>query len=86
VTTQGSKSTELQEQNRKKDYIERNFGTLEESFMKSIGETPRPPKRSRDDSIKLIYDIKDPSDWLDMVDAHDDHVSLLQFHLYFDLI
>lgn len=58
------------------DDIEQNFGPLEESFQKLIREPPKPPKRSRDESIKLIYDIKSPNDWLDLVEGHDDHVCL----------
>ncbi|OBT48121.1 hypothetical protein VE00_01038 [Pseudogymnoascus sp. WSF 3629] len=55
------------------DDIEQNFGPLEESFQKLIREPPKPPKRSRDESIKLIYDSKSPNDWLDLVEGHDDH-------------
>ena len=81
----GSSPAELQEQNRKKNYIEKNFGDLEETFLKSIGRPSDPPKRSRDDSIKLIYDIQSPSDWLDLVEGHDDHVCLLFFYFCFTL-
>ena len=66
--------TKLYEQSRKKDYIERDFGSLEDVFIKSIGEPSGPARRSRDDSIKLIYDTNKPSDWLDLVGGHDDHV------------
>lgn len=58
------------------DDIEQNFGPLEESFQKLIREPPKPPKRSRGESIKLIYGIKGPNDWLDLVEGHDDHVCL----------
>lgn len=58
------------------DDIKQNFGPLEESFQKLIREPPKPPKRSRDESIKLIYDSKSPDDWLDLVEGHDDHVCL----------
>lgn len=58
------------------DDIEQNFGPLEESFQKLIREPPKPPKRSRHESIKLIYDSKTPDDWLDLVEGHDDHVCL----------
>jgi hypothetical protein len=78
-------SLELQEPNRKQDYIENNFGDLEETFLKSIGGPSDPPKRSRDDSIKQIYGIQSPSDWLDLVEGHDDHVCYLLFYYYFTL-
>ncbi|KFX96324.1 hypothetical protein V490_03402 [Pseudogymnoascus sp. VKM F-3557] len=55
------------------DDIKQNFGPLEESFQKLVREPPKPPKRSRDESIKLIYDSKSPDDWLDLVEGHDGH-------------
>lgn len=58
------------------DDIEQNFGPLEESFQKLIREPAKPPKRSRDESIKLIYNSKGPNDWLDLVEGQDDHVCL----------
>jgi hypothetical protein len=69
----------LTEQNRKKDEIDQNFGDLEEALLKSIGEQSIAPIRSRDDSIGLLYNIKSPSDWLDLVEGHDDHVCILLF-------
>jgi hypothetical protein len=69
----------LKEQNRKKDEIDKNFGDLEEAFLKSIGERSSAPIRSRDDSIELLYNIKRPDDWLDLVEGHDDHVRTLLF-------
>jgi hypothetical protein len=80
LPAQDSSRAELQEQNRKRDYIEKNFGDLEEAFLKSIGGPSDPPKRSRDESIKQIYDIQSSSDWLDLVEGHDDHVCLLLFY------
>ena len=74
IPTQDSSRAEPQEENRKKDYIEKNFGSLEEEFIKSIREPSSPPKRSRDDSIKLIYDTKSANDWLDLIEDHDIHV------------
>jgi hypothetical protein len=70
----------LKEQNRKKDEIDKNFGDLEEAFLKSIGERSSAPIRSRDDSIELLYNIKTSSDWLDLVEGHDDHVCTLLFY------
>jgi hypothetical protein len=70
----------LQGQGRKKDDIERDFGEREHAFMKPIGEPWDPPRRSRDDSIKVIYDAVSPSDWLDLVESHDDHVCPLLFY------
>ncbi|KAH8812746.1 hypothetical protein F5884DRAFT_856041 [Xylogone sp. PMI_703] len=61
------------EQSRKKDDIEKKFGSLEEEYIKSVGKPSSPPKRSRDDSIKLIYSAQSPIDWLDLVEGHDDH-------------
>ena len=72
----------LMEQNRKKDEIDKNFGDLEEAFLKSMGERSSTPIRSRDDSIELLYNIKSPSDWLDLVEGHDDHVCILLFYFY----
>ena len=74
VSTQSSSPTELEEPDHKKNYIERNFGSLEEAFLKSVSEPLGSLTRSRDDSIRLIYDMKSPSDWLDLVEGHDDHV------------
>lgn len=84
-TTDGNKgtkesiNTEILEQSVKKDYIEKEFGKLEEGFAKSIDAPSDNPIRSRDDSIKKIYEIKNPSDWLDLIDNHDDHVGFLLF-------
>ncbi|KAG0647377.1 hypothetical protein D0Z07_7147 [Hyphodiscus hymeniophilus] len=61
------------EEYRKKDYIERNFGALEKSFIESARQASNPPKRSRDDSIRLIYEISGAGDWLDLIEGHDDH-------------
>ena len=69
----------LMEQNRKKDEIDKNFGDLEEAFLKSMGERSSTPIRSRDDSIELLYNIKSPSDWLNLMESHDDHVCTLLF-------
>ena len=69
----------LTEQNRKKDEIDMTFGDLEEAFLKSIGQRSSTPIRSRDDSIELLYNIKSPSDWLDLVEGHDHHVRTLLF-------
>ena len=79
ISAQDGSYAKLQEQSRQKDHIENNFGNLEEAFIKSIREPSNPPKRSRDDSIKLIYDIQSPSDWLDLIGGHDDHVCLFLF-------
>jgi len=65
---------EKSEQRGRKEYIEVNLGNLEEAFIKSIGEQSNPPRRSRDDSIKLIYDINSTNDWLDLIEGHDEHV------------
>lgn len=61
----------------KTDHIDPNFGELEKAFFKSIKEPAEPPRRSRDDSIKLIYEVKSPDDWLDLIAGHDDHVGVL---------
>ena len=82
VTSQDAIQAEVQEQTQlKKDDIEKNFGPLEESFIKSIRD-PSSPNRSRDESIKLIYDVQSPKDWLDLVDGHDDHVSIPLFSCF----
>jgi hypothetical protein len=60
---------------KRKDHIEQKFGDREESYIRSIRDPSGPPKRSRDDSIKLLYSVQAPSDWLDLVEGHDDHVS-----------
>lgn len=70
----------VKEPSRKKDYIEKNFGKLEEGFLKNAGAASGPPKRSRDDSIKLIYETTSANDWLDLVEGHDDHASSF-YHL-----
>lgn len=62
IPGQDGTRVELKEQNRKKDYIEKNFGPLEAAFLKSNGERSNTPIRSRDDSIKLLYNIESPSD------------------------
>lgn len=62
-----------QGQGRKKDHIERDFGDLEHAFIKSVGDPSDAPRRSRDDSIKLIYSAKSPDDWLELIRGHDDH-------------
>ncbi|RFU27284.1 hypothetical protein B7463_g9043, partial [Scytalidium lignicola] len=73
TSAQDSSQEKLQEQSPKKDNIEKNFGNLEEEFIKSIGKPSSASKRSRDDSIKLVYNARSPSDWLDLVEGHDDH-------------
>lgn len=76
-TQDGSNRTTLSIPGLKNDRINRSFGNLEEEFLRSIKRPSTPPKRSRDDSIKLIYDIKSPSDWLDLIEGHDEHVCCL---------
>jgi hypothetical protein len=71
---QAQSGTDLDRQGHRKDYIKKNFGNLEEAFINSIGGPSSPPKRSRDESIKLIYDIASPGDWLDLIEGYDDHV------------
>lgn len=83
IPAQDSSREESQKPSRKKDYAEKNFGNIEEAFLRSIGEPSEGPKRSRDDSIKLIYDTNSPSDWLDLVEGHDDHVCFLLFRFSF---
>jgi hypothetical protein len=86
IPAQDSNPVELDEQSRKKDYIESNFGDLENKFINSMGKPSVTPKRSRDDSIKLMYDTKSPGDWLDFIEGHDDHVCLLSLYLNFYFI
>ena len=74
--TLGGSSTLLDEARPKKDYIEPNFGDIEEAYLKSIGQPSNFAIRSRDDSIKMIYDIQDDTDWLTLIEGHDDHVCL----------
>ena len=81
IPAQENSGTKLQEQDRKVDFIESNFGSLEDAFIKSTREPAGPPRRSRDESIELIYHMESPSDWLDLVEGHDDHVRLRS--LYF---
>lgn len=76
IPTPDGSGAALKEQSRKRDYIERGFGDLEQAFIKSIREPSDSPKRSRDDSIKLMYDITSASDWLNLLEGHDDHVGL----------
>ena len=71
---QAQSATNLDRQGRRKDFIKENFGYLEEAFINSIGGPSSSPKRSRDESIKLLYDVASPSDWLDLIEGHDDHV------------
>jgi hypothetical protein len=86
IPVEDDSHAKLQEHGRKIDYIEIKFGSLETAFLKSIGTPSEPPRRSRDDSIKLIYDTTSPNDWLDLVEGHDDHVGrLLLSRFYADL-
>lgn len=66
-----------QEEARKNDVIEKNFGELEHAYLKAANSPSSPPKRSRDESIKLLYSVKSSNDWLDLIEGHDSHVSSL---------
>lgn len=84
VPTPDAGHAEPEEEIRIKDDIEEDFGKLEDSFLKAVGEPSNTPRRSRDHSIRLIYDAKTPNDWLDLVDGHDDNVgSTLVATIYF---
>jgi hypothetical protein len=76
VTPQAEDATPVKEEEpRKNDVIEKNFGELEQAYLKAAKSPSSPPKRSRDESIKLLYSVKSPNDWLDLIDGHDSHVS-----------
>jgi hypothetical protein len=68
----------IQEQALNKDYIESNFGLLEDAYLASVGKSSvSRPIRSRDDSIRLLYSTKNATDWLNLVNGHDEHVFYL---------
>ncbi len=68
----------LPKQNGREDHIEKSFGDLENAFTNSIREPSQSKSsiRSRDDSIRLLYDVQNSSDWLNLVEGHDSHVCL----------
>jgi hypothetical protein len=67
-------STNTQKPSTQRDDIEEQFGKLETEFLQSIHQKPDSLHQSRNDSIKLIYDVKSPSDWAKLIEGHDDHV------------
>ncbi|KAF3196392.1 hypothetical protein TWF191_009294 [Orbilia oligospora] len=63
----------LQESSRGRDDIEQKLGDSEEAFLKLVGTTSKPPNLSRDGAIRMIYDIEEGEDWLDLIEGQDDH-------------
>lgn len=61
----------------KKDVIQKDYGHLERVYLEAAnGTLNSPPKRSRDESIRFLYNVKDESDWMDLVEGHDSHVTI----------
>ncbi|KAF3078607.1 mitochondrial inner membrane protein required for protein import, variant 3 [Orbilia oligospora] len=63
----------LQGSSRGRDDIEQKLGDSEEAFLKLVGTTSKPPNLSRDGAIRMIYDIEEGEDWLDLIEGQDDH-------------
>lgn len=65
-----------QETSRGSDNIEQKLGDSEEAFLSLVGTASAPPSISRDDAIRMIYDIEKREDWLELIERQDDHVSI----------